>query len=172
MHVFTLKVVVCNSSWQSGIAGSETPTAVWVLQGQLYGFSPGIQQLPLQISLAPCSVSSSLFFIIPSSYFPSVFSTVASLSTGNMMNASTVTDRSQWVATLHLTPGRVFLIPVALQIQTRHLPIGRCSDVGSAGIIALSKKHQNTAQENIYFSHYMPYVKLRRTKCPSGRRHL
>lgn len=33
------------------------------------------------------------------------------------------------------------LIPLALQMHTRHLPVEGCSDVGSVGIIALSKRH-------------------------------
>lgn len=90
-------MAVSNPSWHGEITGSELPTAVEVLHGQLQGFSPSLQ-LRLQMSLAPCSVFSSLYYIICPSNFPSTFSTVAPISPEDMEKAR------QWVAT-QVTPG-------------------------------------------------------------------
>lgn len=95
MHVFLIliwKMAVCNPSQGSGITGLESPIAVQVPHGQLY-------QLPLQMSLAPCCISSLLYTLLSifhymSSYFPSIFSIVAALSAENMEETSSHSHKS------------------------------------------------------------------------------
>lgn len=75
-----------------------------------------------------------------SSYFPSIFSIVAALSAENMKEASSHSHKSVGSNILIYT-SKSFLIPLALQMHTRHLPIEGCSDVGLSGIVALSNRH-------------------------------
>lgn len=124
-----------------------------------------------RMSLAPCSVSHSLYFIMPPCYFPSVPATAASLSAGKHSEGF----KSHWHKsvggnTSSYTRKSVSDLFGPAEVFARRM-MRRCGFSSCYSIIQETLKHCTWKQNvNTFLSSYMPYVKLGRTKYPSGRR--